>query len=63
MSKIFMLFPLGYCNGLLTGVPAHIISRLQLGWNVAAGTQSNAGSNKYIRLVLVSSKLEMENYY
>lgn len=63
MLKLFILFPSDYCNGLLAGVPAHIINRLQLVWNVAARIPSNAGSNKHITLAFVSSKLEMENYY
>lgn len=63
MLKLFILFPLDYCNGLLAGVPVHIISRLHLVWNVAARIQSNTGSNKYVTLLFVSSKLEMKNYY
>lgn len=63
MLKLFILFPSDNCHGLLAGVPAHIINRLQLVWNVVARIQFNTGSNKYTTPVFVSSKLEMENYY
>lgn len=48
MLKNFILLPSDYCNGLLADVPAHIIKRPQLVWNVAARIQFNTRSNKHI---------------